>query len=138
MPDFSGSCSAKLGSQTMMPVPGGTDHMIGVSTGSGAQSSSDANWNGAHLTNWGTADTVGGNGEQRGYFRNEHPNGDVDYGTFEAKLTMSDAGPTMTGTWRFTDGTGKLAKITGNGVFNGKQTSLTGSEMTWSGSYSLG
>jgi hypothetical protein len=68
----------------------------------------------------------------------EHPNGDVDYGTFEAKLTMSEAEPTMTGTWRFTGGTGKFAKITGNGVFNGKQPSLTDSEMTWSGSYSLG
>src|ERR1039458_6608858 len=100
MPSFSGSCSAKLGSQTMMPVPGGTDHMIGVSTVSGRQISSDANWNGAHLTNWGTADTIGGNGEQRGYFRNDHPNGDSDYGTFEAKLSMSGNEATLSGTWR--------------------------------------
>ena len=44
----------------------------------------------------------------------------------------------MTGTWRFTGGTGKFANITGNGVFTDKQTSPTSSEGTWSGSYSFG
>jgi hypothetical protein len=77
---------------------------------------------------------VGGNGEQCGYFRNEHPNGDVSYGTFLAKVTNG----TMTGTWQFTGGSGKFAKLTGGGVLDGKQTSPTDSEMTWSGSYSLG
>ena len=68
-----------------------------------------------HLTVWGTADTVAGNGEQRGYFKNEHSNGDVDHGTFEAKLTMSGNEATLSGTWRFSGGTGKFAKITVTG-----------------------
>jgi len=138
MPSFSGSYSAKLGSQTVMAVSDQTGHVIGVSVVSAIQKTSDANWNGAHLTVWGTADTVAGNGEQRGYFKNEHSNGDVDHGTFEAKLTMSGNEATLAGAWRFSGGTGKFAKITGNGVFNGKQTSPTDSEATWTGTYDLG
>lgn len=138
MPNFSGSYHTKLGSQTIMAVPGGTDHVIGVSVVSGKQNSPDPDWNGALCTVWGTADTVGGNGEQRGYFSNERRNGDLDYGTFEAKVTMSGNEATMSGTWRFSGGTGKFAKITGNGVFNAKQTSPTEFDLTWSGTYNLG
>jgi hypothetical protein len=138
MPSFSGSYSAKLGSQTVMSVSDRTDHLIGVSVVSAIQKSSDAKWNGAKVTIWGATDTVGGNGEQRGYFRNEHSNGDVDQGTFEAKLTLSGTETTIAGTWRSTGGTGMFAKITANGVFNGKQTSPTDSDATWSGSYDLG
>jgi hypothetical protein len=138
MQSFSGTYSTKLGSQTMMAVSDQTDHMIGVSVVSAIQKSSDANWNGAHLTVWGTANIVAGNGEQRGYFKNEHSNGDVDNGTFETKLTLSGNEATFAGTWRFSGGTRKFAKITGNGVFNGKQTSPTDSDVTLSGTYDLG
>ena len=74
----------------------------------------------------------------RGYFRNVHANGDIDHGTNECTVTMSGTDAIMTGTWRFTGGTGKFAKITGNGVFSGKQASPTNSEGTWSGSYIIG
>ena len=135
---FSGSYSAKLLSQTTMAVLDQVDHQIAVSVVSGFQRSSDGKWNDAKVTVWGTADSVGANGEQRGYFRNEHTNGDVDQGTFEAKITMSGTEVTIAGAWRFSGGTGMFAKITGNGVFNGKQTSPTNSEATWSGTYDLG
>jgi hypothetical protein len=80
---------------------------------------------------------VDGNGTMRGYFRNENPGGDTDYGTNECMVTMSGTDATVTGTGA-SAGTGKFAKIIGNGVFSGKQTSPIDSEGTWSGSYSLG
>jgi hypothetical protein len=104
----------------------------------GPQETADANWKGAIMTQWATADTVNGNGTMRGYFRNVHPNGDTDYGTSECTVAMSGTDAIMEGSWRFVGGTGKFAKITGNGVFSAKQTSPIDSEGTWSGSYSLG
>lgn len=133
MPNFSGSYLGKLESQTTIAAP--AEHQLSLSVASATQK---ANWNGAKLTVWGTADAVNGIGTSRGYFRNEHPNGDVDYGTNECTVTMTGTEVTMTGTWRFTGGTGKVANITGNGVFTDKQTSPTSSEGTWSGSYSFG
>jgi hypothetical protein len=65
-----------------------------------------------------------------------HTNGDTSFGTFEAKVSMTDA-PTVEGTWRFTGGTGSLAKLSGGGPFKAQMTSPTDSEMTWSGSYEL-
>jgi hypothetical protein len=112
--------------------------MIATSVATAVQRTSDANWNGAKVTIWGTADTVAGNGEQHGYFKNEHASGDVDFGTFDATVTMSGGEATLAGTWRFTGGTGRFAKVTGNGVFNGTQTSPTVSKATWSGTYDLG
>jgi hypothetical protein len=138
MPNFSGSCAQTLRSQTMLPVPDRPDHMIVASSMAGTHTTSDPNWDGVQVTNWGTADLVAGSGEQRGYFLNEHPNGDVDGGTFEAKVTMSDTGQTMTGTWKTTHGTGKFAHITASGVLDAKMTSPTDSVMNWSGSYNLG
>ena len=72
---------------------------------------------------WRTADTVEGNGTMRGYFRNVHANGDIDHGTNECTVAMSGTDAIMTGTWRFTGGTGKFAKITGNGGVQ-RQTDL--------------
>ena len=135
MPQFSGSCSPKTESQTTIAAPG--NHQIGMSVVTGLQQSPDASWNGATQTTWGISDTVEGNGTIRGYFSTVHTNGDIDYGTTEGTVTMSGTEVAWTGTWRFTGGTGKLAKITGNGVFKGKQ-SPTDSEEEWSGSYSLG
>jgi hypothetical protein len=138
MPGFSGEYTGKIESQTTIVVPDQADHQIGVSVVPAVQRSSDANWNDAKVTVWGTADTVAGNGEQRGYFRNEHTNGDTDHGTFEARVSMSGTEATAAGTWRFSGGTGMFAKITGNGVFNSRQTSPTDVAATWSGAYELG
>ena len=126
----------KPSSQTTVNGPG--NHQIGLSVARGPQETADANWKGAILTQWGTADTVDGNGTIRGYFRNVHPNGDTDYGTSECTVTMSGTEAIMEGTWRFVGGTGKFAKISGHGVFSAKQTSPIDSGGKSSGSYSLG
>ena len=60
------------------------------------------------ITYWGTADLIAGNGPQRGYFVNEHSDGDRDFGTFEGRIATSDGQVTIEGAWIFTGGTGKL------------------------------
>jgi hypothetical protein len=112
-------------------------HQIDLSVASGRQESLDANWKGATLTVWGVADTVEGNGPARGYFRNVHANGDIDYGTNEYTVSPSGSEATVSGTWRFTGGTGKFSKVSGNGVFNARQTSPNDASGTWSGTYDL-
>jgi hypothetical protein len=136
MPDFSGSYSAQVGSQNTISAP--PDRVINVVIASAIQKTADDNWSGSRLTIWGVADIADGNGTARGYFRNEHSNGDIDYGTTESTVTTKGTEVTMTGTWRFTGGTGKFVKITGNGTFTDTQTSPMASEGAWRGSYSLG
>ena len=46
----------------------------------GLQSTSDENWKDAKVHYWVTTDLIRGNGQQRGYFINEHPGGDRDCG----------------------------------------------------------
>jgi hypothetical protein len=122
----------------MISVLDRDDHQIAVAVVSGVQRSPDANWNDAKVSVCGTADTTGGNGEQKGYFINTRPNGEIDHGTFEAKVTTSGTTVTTSGSWRFAGGTGRFAKVSGNGVFTTRQNSPTDAETTWSGSYSLG
>jgi hypothetical protein len=137
MPEFSGTCSSKLQSQTAVNVPGPTDRQLAIAVMLGQHKCAVPQWNDAKLTYVGTTDSVGGQGEQRGYFHNIHTNGDTSYGTFDAKLTMSDA-PTVEGAWRFAGGTGSMARLSGGGVFKAQMTSPVDSEMTWSGAYDLG
>ena len=47
------------------------------------------------ITYWGTADLIAGNGPQRGYFVNEHSDGDRDFGTFEGRIATSDGQVTL-------------------------------------------
>jgi hypothetical protein len=89
------------------------------------------------MTYVGTADVVGGNRQQTGYFYNTHPNGDISHGTFEARVTTGDT-VTVEGTWQLSSGTGTLEKLSGGGNFKAQMTSPTDSEMTWSGTYQLG
>jgi len=137
MPTFNGTCSSKVQSQTTMEVPGPINRQVGLSMMLGKHKCAVPQWNDARMTYVGTTDSVDGSGEQRGYFQNAHTNGDTSFGSFEAKLRMADV-PTVEGTWRFTGGTGSLAKLSGSGVFKAQMTSATDSEMTWSGSYELG
>jgi hypothetical protein len=52
-----------------------------------------------------TADTIAGNGTQRGYFVNQHQNGDRDDGTFEGTVTTANGAMSAEGTWQLTGGT---------------------------------
>ena len=53
MPNFSGSYLGKLESQTTIAAP--AEHQLSLSVASATQK---ANWNGAKLTVWGTADAL--------------------------------------------------------------------------------
>jgi hypothetical protein len=139
MTEFSGTCSSKLQSQTIASVPGSSDHQMGLAVMLGQQKTAEQKWNDAKLTYVGVTDIVDGKGEQSGHFHNLHTNGDTSFGTFGAQVsTGADAAMTVEGEWRFTGGTGSLSKLKGSGIFKAKMTSLTDSEMTWSGSYEIG
>ena len=79
---------------------------------------------------------MGGNGSQRGYFVNEHADGDRDFGTFEGKISTAGGQVTIEGSWKFVDGTGKYKTITGSGTYKGRMTAAE-VENTWQGTYQL-
>jgi hypothetical protein len=81
---------------------------------------------------------IAGNGSQTGYYVNKHPNGDTDYGTFEARITTAGSAVTLEGTWTSTGGTGAFAKVTGNGTYKGVMISPTEVKTHWEGAYQLG
>jgi len=80
---------------------------------------------------------IAGNGPQRGYFVNEHADGDRDFGTFEGRIATSGGQVTIEGAWIFTGGTGTLEGLTGGGSYRGKMTSPREVENTWEGTYEL-
>jgi hypothetical protein len=138
MTDITGTCSSKLQSQTAASVQGAADHQVGLMVMVGKHKSPDPRWDGSTMTYVGSSDTVGGNGQQTGYFYNMHPNGDVSHGTFEAKVSTTGTSMKVVGKWHLTGGAGTLAKVSGGGDFSAEMTSPTDSEMEWSGAYSLG
>jgi hypothetical protein len=137
MTDFSGSASSKVQSQTVVGVPGQDDRQLAMAVLAGAHTTSDQKFDKAKITYVGTAETVNGDGEQRGYFHNVHPNGDTSHGTFEAKVKTAGTAVTLDGTWTFAGGTGSLSGLKGSGVFKSEMTSPTTSEMKWSGKYEI-
>jgi hypothetical protein len=135
MPEISGSFSANVRVQTVLASPDQPNHELQLAEIHATQESPDASWNNSRLTYSSFADLVAGNGTQRGYFVNEHPDGDRDCGTFEGKVTTSGGATTLEGTFRFTSGSGKFSGIRGGGSYKGRLLSPTQTEMTWSGSY---
>jgi hypothetical protein len=87
MPNIIGSFSGRVVSQATVSLHDASDHDMNLMQVSGLQKSSDPDWNNARITYWGTADLLAGSGPQRGYFVNEHADGDRDLGTFEGKIT---------------------------------------------------
>ena len=138
MTDFAGSCASTVQSQTTVGVPGQEDRQLSVAVVVGKHKTSDSKFDAAKITYVGSAETVGGNGTQRGYFQNVHPNGDTSHGTFDAKVTTSGTAVTLEGTWKFAGGSGGLSGLKGGGIFKTEMTSPSASQMTWSGSYELG
>jgi len=108
MPDCAGSFAGRATSQTIISLPDVSNHDLSLVEIRGVQKSTDQNWDNAKITYWGTADVIAGNGPQRGYFVNEHADGDRDFGTFEGRITTSEGQVTIEGVWIFTGGTGKL------------------------------
>jgi hypothetical protein len=113
------------------------NHTIAIAVIPTKQSSSDPLWEGAQMTYCATTDTIGGTGTQRGYFVNQHQNGDRDHGTFEGKVTTANDGVSIEGTWQSTGGTGMFVAIKANGTFVARMTSPVDGEGSWTGSYEL-
>jgi len=137
MPDLSGSFSGKATAQSTISLYDVANHDLNQLTVRGVQKSPDVKWDNSEITYWGTADLIAGNGPQRGYFVNEHPDGDRDFGTFEGRIATSEGHVTIEGVWIFTGGTGKLEGLTGGGSYKGKMTSPVEVENTWEGTYEI-
>ena len=137
MPDCSGSFSGIATSQTTISLPDVSNHDLSLLEVRGVQKSTDHNWDNAKITYWGTADLIAGNGPQRGYFVNEHADGDRDFGTFEGKIVTTGGEVTIEGMWKYTGGTGNFQGLTGGGSYKGRMTSATEVENTWEGTYEL-
>ena len=89
------------------------------------------------ITYWGIADLHSGSGTQRGYWVNEHSDGDRDWGTFEGKVATTGSEVTLEGKFTVSGGTGKFNGISGSGTYKGRMTSPFEVEMTWEGAYQL-
>jgi len=105
--------------------------------GESVQKSPDEEWNDCKITNWGTADLISGSGPQSGYFVNDHPEGDRDFGTFEGRIVTSGDEVTIEGTWKFTGGTGRFKGLRGGGTYKGRMISPVVVENTWHGQYEI-
>ena len=138
MTKISGSFSGGVKAQTSLTVTDADNHNLGLVEVVGPQKSSDPLWNDARITYWGTADLVGGNGLQRGYWTNDRPSGDRDWGTFDGKITTSGQQVTMEGTFKWTGGTGKFKGISGGGKYKGRFPSPVDVVNDWDGEYQLG
>jgi hypothetical protein len=138
MPNFHGSFVGKVSSQAMAVVTDAPNHELSLMQVSGPQTVSDPLWNGAKVWYTGIADLVSGNGTQTGYFVNQHPNGDIDHGTFEARITTDGGAAKLEGTWKSTGGTGAFAGITASGTYKGVMVSPSEVDTKWEGAYQLG
>jgi len=137
MTEFSGSFSGRVRTLTTISVADIPGHELQTVEITGPQSSTDANWNGARVTYWGVSDLISGNGTQRGYYVNERSDGTRDWGTFEGKVTTTQAGTTIEGTWRVSEGTGRFAGATGQGTYKTRLISPTELECQWHGRFEL-
>ena len=138
MPEMSGSFSGRARVQTAVSLSDIAGHQIQLAEITGAQHSTDQNWNNAGLTYWGVADIVNGNGTQKGYYVNERADGDRDCGTFEGKvITTAQGQTTLEGTWQTVTGTGKFTGVKAGGTYKGQMTSPNEIEMSWEGQYEL-
>lgn len=137
MIEFSGSFTGRARVLTVVSptdIPNHELHMIEIV---GPQSSTDEKWKDTRVTYWGMSDLVAGSGSQRGYFVNEHPDGNRDQGTFEGRVTTRGNEAILEGTWSFSEGTGNFAGIKGGGTFKTRLTSPTEVQCIWEGRYEL-
>ena len=137
MPKLSGSFAGNVNWQTTASMPDRANHALGLVEIGGTQTSTDAQWDGAAITYWGTADLIDGSGIQRGYFLNVHADGARDCGSFDGKITTAGEQVTLDGTWQYIGGTGKFKGITGKGTYHGRMVSPTAVQTEWQGEYQL-
>jgi len=137
MPNFSGSFSGTIRTQTVVSIPDQADHSLSLAEVTGTQKSTDPRWNNSTINYWATTDAIGTQGIQRGYFVNGHGSAGSDRGTFEGTVSIVAGQPVVQGRWQYSGGEGSFADITGGGTFRTKLTSPTTLEATWEGAYEL-
>jgi hypothetical protein len=134
---ITGTFSGKIRTQTAANLFHEDNHALTLIEVAGMQKSADPLWNGARITYCGTSDLLNGNGPQKGYWYNEHVDGDRDWGTFEGRIVTSGQQVAMEGTFKFTGGTGKFMGISGTGTYRGNFPSATDVVNEWQGEYTL-
>lgn len=137
MAKITGTFSGRVGAQASVVPSDAANHSLGIVEVSGPQKTSDPLWNDAAITYWGTADLVDGSGPQRGYWINQRPGGESDWGTFEGKITTSAGQTTMAGTFKWTGGSGKFKGISGGGKYKGRFPSAIEVVNDWEGEYTI-
>ena len=137
MPNFSGSFTGQITTQTAIRLTDQPNHDLSVAEVHGTQKSSDARWNGGAITYWGVTDLQDGKGTQTGYFSTQHGDNGRDFGTFEGKVTTAGGQMVVEGSWKFTGGAGEFKGLSGGGTFKTKLTSPTDLECSWQGAYEL-
>lgn len=138
MPELSGSFSGKVRMQSEVSLSDRPNHHLGLAEISAMQKSQDPAWNNSTITYWGYTDLLDTQGTQQGYFVTTHADGDRDWGTFEAKVSVVAGGQLAAdGTWKFSGGSGKLKGISGGGTFKSRMTSPTAVDCSWQGNYQL-
>ena len=129
--------SGRVTAQTSFALADAANHSLGIVEVSGPEKTSDPLWNDATITYWGTADLVDGSGPQRGYWINNRPSGDADWGTFEGKITTSAGQTSKAGTFKWTGGSGKFKGIKGGGKYKGHFPSAVEVVNNWKGEYQI-
>jgi len=137
MTNLSGSVTATVRLESTLNLEDQPNHQMQICEVRGKQQSPDAKWNNSILSYWGMADLQSGSGVQRGYYVNEHQDGDRDFGSYEGRITVNGSDVTLEGKFIFTGGTGKLKGIRGSGSYKGKMISPTEIQMNWSGAYEV-
>ena len=137
MPNLTGRFTGKSIVQTSISLDDIPEHEFALCQITGQQIISDENWKDVNVTYWGTSDLIQGFGPLRGYFVNEHPNGDRDCGTYDGHVSIVNGEVTLEGTWRYTHGSGQFASISGNGRFKGRMISPDEVDMSWQGNYQI-
>ena len=137
MPNFTGQLKGTSSVQTIASLNDTAGHQLMLRAGTAHQTCSDPHFNNTRHSSWSTADVTNGNGHERGYFMNEHANGDREGGTYEGKVSTKNDKVSFEGTWKYTHGTGQFAGISVNGTFKGHMTSPTETEVTFEGNYQL-
>lgn len=137
MPNFTGQLKGTSTAQTIVSCNDTPGHQLMLRAGTALRTCSDPLFNNTIQSSYSSADIINGNGSERGYFVNEHANGDREGGSWESKITTKNDKVSFEGTWKYTHGTGHFAGISGNGKFKGHMTSPSDSEVSFEGSYQL-
>jgi len=137
MSSITGSFSGRITKHSAIPLSDQSNHELSIAEVTGTQKSEDPLWNNSAITYWGVTDLLNGEGTQRGYYNNVHPDGGRDFGTFEGKVTTAAGGMTVEGKFTIVAGDGQYRGITGNGTFKTISKSETEVEATWQANYEL-